>query len=226
MDTNHQLDAPNNEDLGNIEQVADHSGLTTLYPHAKAQWDGEILSEEERERRRKYKEDTVSFGIRKHFVTIGFLAPLPLIIASVVVTGVFTMITDDNVRMFVIPMIVVFLLWVMFTIGTYKKLTKLFYTNAVQAGPFLFTLLLLLGMSLPMIFTGTLLFQNEQPLISASLIGGVEIIWSIILTLPLIYIWTTPKLRGNSKFALITAIALTLLGVALYILFNETFLPR
>lgn len=220
MDRNHQLDAPNNEELENIEQVTDHSGLTTLYRSAKPQWDGEVMSEEERERRRKHKEDTVSFGIRKHIFTIGFLAPLPLIIASIVVTGIFSTITDDNVRMFVIPMIIAFLVWILVTIGIYKHLVKLFYTNAVQTGPFLFTLLLLLGMSLPTIYVLTLPFHDQQPLISALLIAGVELVWSIILTIPLIFIWTTPKLRGNAKFALVTVIALALLGTALYILFN------
>lgn len=219
MDRNHRLDAPDNEALKNIEQVADHSELSTLYRKAKDQWDGELVSDEERETRRKNKYDTISFGIREKFLLIGFLIPLPFAMALLVASIVLTLVTEDNASLFVIPMIFTVLFWVICSFFAYKKVAALFYGNALNAVPFITILLLLLALSIPTIYELTRPIHSGVLFTSSLTVIGIGFIWSIILTIPLLRIWSTPRLSGNAKFGLITLIAVVLLGAALYVSF-------
>ena len=139
MDRNHQLDAPDNEELKHIEQLSDHSDLSALYRKAKDQWDGELVSDTERERRRQHKHDTIAFGVRKKFITIGFIIPLPLLLVWIIVSVILSMVTEDNAPMFVIPMMFTFLLWGLVSYFSYRKVYAIFYNNTLQAGPFVIT---------------------------------------------------------------------------------------
>lgn len=219
MDHNHRLEAPDNEALKDIEQVADHSDLSTLYRKAKDQWDGELLTDQEREKRRQNKYDTISFGIRKKFLLIGFLIPLPFFLAWLIGSVALNFVTDDNVSMMAIPAIFVFLAWAMLSFFSYKRLFVLFYDNALNAGLFITVLLTLLGLSAVSIFKLSDSIHQAQVFESALTVTGFGFVWSVILTIPLLYLWSTPRLSGNAKLGVIALIGLALAGIAAYVHF-------
>ena len=218
MDRNHQLDAPDNEALSRIDQVGDHSSLSTLYRKSKNDWTGELVSEDERERRRQTKYDTISFGIRKQFHTVGFLITLPIVAMSIIIAAAFALVTDDNVGIMVIPAIFVFLFWVMGTYFGYRKVYGIFYNNALQATPYIIILLLFLGLLTPIIHSLTAGFHDQNAFVATALVAGIELLIGIIISYPLLLIWTTPKLSGNVKMTIICAPVVMLIGVNLLLL--------
>lgn len=216
MDRRHQLDAPDNEELKDIEQIADHSNLSSMYRKAKDQWDGELVSETERDQRLQKKYDTIAFGVRKRFMAIGFIIPLPLLLAWLIVSVILSMVTEENAPMFVIPMMFTFMLWGLLSYFAYRKVYAIFYNNTLQAGPFVVTLLTLLIASIPLIYDLTASIHDEKLIITAGVVGVVMVLWSILLTLPLLRLWSTPTITANGKLVIIVALAFVLIGLALF----------
>ena len=140
MNPKHQLDAPDNDSLRTIEQVQDRSSLSSIYPQAGKQWEGDLVSTEERERRRQEKEDTMSFGIRKLSWKVGLLAPLPFVLLSIFLALSAFGIAKTNIDIMVIPMIIVFIAWVGISFTIFKRIFAIFYQHALRAGPFLLIL--------------------------------------------------------------------------------------
>lgn len=216
MDGRHRLDAPNNDILRGIEQVGDHSQLSATYPQSKAQWTGELVTKDERETRRQHAQDTISFGIRKEFITVGFLVPMPFILAGLMATAAFTFITEDNVPMYVTPGIIVFLVWAVITYFTYKKLNTLFYMNALQAAPYAVILNLLLVMLAFMTFHIMPTFYVLPILATAGVLSIATLLYSTVLSFFLLRLWTTPLLSSNAKLLIITASGITLLATGVF----------
>ena len=218
MDSSHKLDAPDNDSLSRIDQVGDHSDLSTLYRKAKNDWTGELVSDSERDRRRQEKFDTISFGIRKEFATISLLITAPLIISSIIATVAFTFVDEKNRPILGIPTIFLFLFWVIGTFFAYKKVYALFYNNALQATPFICVLLTYLGLFATILHILTAGIHNQNPLYSTIIVSGLELLLGIAISLPLLLLWTTPKLSGNLKLAIIVAPIIALIGVNIYLI--------
>lgn len=216
---NHKLDAPNNEQLKDIEQLADRSELSTIYPHAHDLWEGELVSNEERERRRTKKDETLSFGIRKKFWLVGLLAPLPLVLLSVLIGFIFAIFTKENAPILVIPMMLLFLFWTALTVYLLRRTFEVFYRHGMRAMPYIVTLVLLLGISLQSIYLLTIPLHGQQLMSSVILVGVVELIWSIILSYGLIVLWTTPRLNGRAKVGVLVASAIILVALATFLTF-------
>lgn len=219
MNPNHRLDAPDENELKNIEQVNDRSDLTTLYRQAKNPWDGELVSQDERERRRIAKEETLSFGIRKQFLTVGLLSPLPFVMAFLVIVLILLITTEMNVPMLVVPGIFVFLIWAGLSFYIFRKIFALFYANALQAGPFLVVLFAMLAPSAYILYIVSAPLHSYTPMTASIITSSFTLLWSAILSYFLLLIWTTPKLNGNVKFGLVCITALLLLGGAVLLLF-------
>lgn len=220
MDSGHKLDAPNNEDLQAIEQVSDHSDLSTIYPHANDQWSGDIVGHDERDRRQQQKIDTASFGVRSEFAIIGALLPFPIIAAVIPIVATFPLMNDDNITLFIIPAIFGFLVWAGLTFASYKKVHRVFYKNTLQTTPFSLFHLSLLALSIPACYLLTLPVHEGRLLQATVLVSLVEILWSILLCLVLLRLWTTPVLSGGAKLGIIMIIGLSFIGMAAYILFG------
>lgn len=219
MDNKHKLDAPNNESLRSIEQVSDHSELSTLYRSAGKQWTGEVVSHEERERRLQHEQDTRTFGIRKQFWTVGLLAPLPLVLLSLILGAAFTIVNENNVAYYVIPMLIVSGIWAALSFNIIRRIFELFYQHGLRAGPFLIVLLTFLGLSIQIIYVLTMPLHGQQLLSSVMMICAIELLWSIIITYALLLIWTTPTISGGVKVAIIGLIGLFLLMAAVAVTF-------
>ncbi len=214
MDRKHKLDAPNNESLKHIEQFGDRSELSTLYPRRGKQWDGDLVSPEERDRRRQKKDETLSFGIRKQFWLVGLLTPLPLVILSLFIGVIFAIATEDNIPQLVIPGMFLFFIWMMLLYGIMRKTNEVFYRHSLRAIPYIVTLVILLALSVQSIYLLTIPLHSEQLVASLALVGAIELGWSILISYGLIFLWTTPRLSGNTKMSLIAVFAAALLGVS------------
>ena len=220
MDSNHKLDAPDNESLSGIDQVGDHSGLSTIYRRAKDGWSGELVTDTERERRRQEKFDKISFGIRKQFVAVALLIPYPFVLGTILLAAAFTFVTEQNAGTLAIPAIFVFLFWIITSVMSYKKLFAMFYANALQAGPFIITLLVVLGLFATIIHVLTAAIHEQQGLFSSVIVGVSELLISLVITLPLLILWTTPRLSGNARVGIIGIFVLILGGVNAYLLLS------
>ncbi len=209
MISHHSLDAPDNEELKNIEQVADHSDASTVYRQAKEQWSGEILSSEERERRRQHTEDTLTFGIRKQFLQIGILAPMPFIFLALLISTNLAIIGRVDMVILAVPLVLSYIIWLVVSFSIMKNLFRIFYKNALTAGPFLFILYAILFLSIQAIKISSSPIHNYQLFTSVAIVSAVEIVLSIVLSYFLLLIWTTPKISGGIKVIFI--ITLTVL---------------
>lgn len=211
MDENHRLDAPDNDSLSQVEQLQDRSELSSIYPHAGKQWEGDLISQEERERRRQHKEDMMSFGIRKHAWKIGLLAPLPLVLLGLFLAGSAKGIALTNINLMVIPMIIVFLIWIAITLNIYKRVFTLFYAHALRAVPFLMISFVIWLLSVQIIYTLTTSIHNQQPLNAVAIVGAISLLWSMIISYILLLVWTTPRINGAGKVIIIAVIIFGLL---------------
>lgn len=214
MDRKHKLEAPNNESLKTIEQLGDRSELSTLYRTSRDQWDGELVSPEEREHRRQKKQESLSFGIRRQFWLVGLIAPLPLVLFSLFIGFIFAVFTEDNAPLLVIPMMILFLLWGVVSLILLRKTFELFYQHGLRALPYIVTLVILLALSIQSIYLITIPMHGQGIMSSVLLVSAIELLWSIILSYALIILWTTPRLSGGAKMGIITIFSTILLAMA------------
>ncbi len=214
MDRNHQLDAPDNDNLRAINQLDDHSGLTTIYPHAHDQWDGDIMSTEARETKQAKELDNISISIRKWAVPVGVLAIAPIVSASLLAAVALTYVTEDNASLLLFPMMIITGIWGLVSFAAIKKLYGIFYEHALQATPFFVMLLVLMGLAVQSIYIVTRPFQSGSFIFNTAIISGVALVVSVALSWILLVIWTSRRIAGNTKLGLIGVIAFILLAIA------------
>lgn len=200
MDRDHHLDAPNNDSLSDIEQLTDHSGLTTIYPHQHLEWEGEeLMSKQDRENKQDKEKLMITLTIRKWFLAIGLIVPLPII---TIVWLLFFSAAHFNLKetgVLLIPMLFAVGLFGVASYFAYKYVWKIFYNHAVKAGPFLWTLLGLLAMSFPALMYGTEAFHTGDYAIDTLIIGAAAVVESIILAGVLLLIWSSHALSSRGK---------------------------
>lgn len=219
MDEKHRLDAPNNDSLSGIEQVGDRSGLSTIYPHAGKQWEGDLVSQEERERRRQEKEDGMTLGIRKQSWKVGLLAPLPFVLLSFFVAGSVIGIAHSNIDLMVIPMIIAFIAWVGISFSIFRRIFALFYAHALRAVPFLLLLFVLLGLSIQTVYILTIPIHSQQLLSAVALVSVFALLWGMFMSYILLMIWTTPAMNGAVKASVIATMTFGLALIASLVTF-------
>ena len=221
MDKDHRLDAPNDESLRTIEQLNDHSELSTLYFNAHKEWEGkEIISEQERYARADKEQLAATLSIRKWFVIIGFLLPLPFILFVILLATLTSYITADNARSALLAVIFTTGVWLGISFFALRYVFRLFYKYAVKAAPFAIVLLSLTGLCAQASYLLTRPLHSGVIVLDALFISMSTIIASIVLSGALLFIWTSPRLTGNTKVGTIGCIALALLVV----IFIATFL--
>lgn len=212
---NHHLQSPNETTLEAIEQLQDRSQLTTLYPRAKRQWSGDLLSSDERDTRRSAHLEEISRSIRKHFFSIGLLIPLPIFLFVLfVVVGQQFITNDKKAVLFILPFIVVLLLIAWLSVVSLKKVRQIFYDHSIAIGPFYLTLILLLLPAGVASYLLTVALHSSQIIPATAIVGFIEIVLSVMFTFFLLFIWTTPKLSGRSKMSVILAFGGLLMIVA------------
>ena len=217
MDRNHQLKAPDNNELKDIEQVPDRSELSALYFDAHSEWDGkELISDDERQRRRDKHNEAITTSIRPQFATIGLLITTPLILLALIASAGATHVTIEALD-FLLPIIVLTIgFWILVSFLSLRRVYAIFYNHALRATPFILVLLSLLGIVAQGLY---LLLHSWLPssLILATLLFGLCLMAaSVVLSLITLYIWVAPRLSIEAKIGCLASLAgLLLLGVLL-----------
>ena len=214
MDRKHQLDAPDNDNLKGISQLDDHSGLTTIYPHAQNQWDGDLMSTEARETKQAKELSAITLSIRKWAIPIGFLAIAPIVAAVLLVSIALTYVTKDNASILLFPMMLIIAAWGIASFAAIKRLYGIFYEHALQATPFFIILLVLMGLSVQSVYVLSSSLQNSSIIYNVAVVSGIALIVSAVLSWILLLLWTSPRIAGNTKLGLIGVIAFILLAIA------------
>lgn len=213
MDKNHNLDTPHNEELQNIEQLTGHSELSTMYFRARNEWEGqEILSKEERELKRDREQQEITSSIRKWFVPIGLLIPVPVILLVLLIALASVFLDPDNLR-YMLPVAILSVgLWGAVLYFSMRKVYGIFYQHALQATPFILIFMALLGLGGQASF---LLVQplKAEPLMNVALLSGCALILGVIISGILLTIWTSQRLSGSSKLGAIMCLAVVLIAL-------------
>jgi membrane-associated HD superfamily phosphohydrolase len=208
MDKDHRLDAPDNESLRTIEQLGNHSELSTIYPHAHNQWEGELISKEEREARRAREQVRINVTIRKWFAVIGALVPLPFILGTAFFTLGLTFVRVDNLVYLMLPIVAAVLVWFYISLRSIKRVYAIFYEHSIKATPFIVILLVLLLLSLQAHYMLVLPLYGDSILLNSLLTSAVSLTTSIVLSGILMLIWTSSRLSSSWKFGFVCIIAL------------------
>lgn len=213
MDKNHRMDAPDNDALRTIEQVPDHSELTSLYPHAHTQWEGtELMSPEEREQKRTREQLNINLSIRRWFFIVGLLIPVPFLLATVMSAVGVTYVTEQNIGFALVPIILALGLWFLFSRLAFKKVADVFYGHSIGAVPYLVAHIGLLALGLQATYVAASSFFGSSLIYNTLLTSALVMTMSIFLSGVLLVIWTSPLLSSRLKFGSVVVIALAILG--------------
>lgn len=217
MDKDHRMDAPDNESLRTIEQLSDHSDLSTIYPHAHNEWEhSDLLSREAREKQREDEKLRISLSLRKQFLPIGFLIPLPFVYISLLTTLTANYISIEQLSFLLLPVLIVMGFTIFLTYRGFKHGYRIFYSHGIKAGPFIFSLILLLLLSINAVFLLTEPLHTGVQGIDMLIVGASVLTLSIIYSFILVYIWSSPRLTSGKKLALVGLLALlVVVGTAL-----------
>ncbi len=208
MDSSHKLEAPNNEELKDIAQIEDRSGLTTLYRKPGAQYEGTILSAAEREKAKAEQLEALTSGLGKYALRLGLLVPYPFISGLLLVVAMYTVISFENAAILLGLVIISAGLWMISSYYAYSAIFKIFYKHALRAGPFLTVMLINILIVSQAIYG--LVVQNfavDALIFNASLISLLLVLYSIIVTYILVGIWGNSHLKSGIK-ALVSALSI------------------
>lgn len=221
MDKDHRLDAPDNESLSTIEQISDHSELTTIYPHAHLGWEkDELIPHDEREKRRNDERLRISLSLRKWFLAIGILIPLPILFMGFLVSIAPEVFDMKKLQFMALPVLIAAGFFIFLTYKGFKYAFKIFYKHGTKPVPFILALLGLLALSTNAVFLLTEPLHTGHYAIDSVIVDGGLLVASILYSLALVFIWSSPRLTSGAKLAYVGIIALLILmGTASLYLF-------
>jgi hypothetical protein len=213
MDKDHRMDAPDNDALRTIEQVPDHSELTSLYPHAHDQWEGtELMSSEEREKKRDREQLNINLSIRRWFFIVGLLIPIPFLLAALMSAVGITYVTEKNLGFALVPIILALGLWFLFSRLAFKKVADVFYEHSIGATPYLVAHIGLLVLGIQATYVAASSFYRDSLIYNTLITSALVMVMSIFLSGVLLVIWTSPLLSSRLKFISVVVIALAIAG--------------
>lgn len=212
MDKDHRLDAPDNDSLRTIEQISDHSELASIYPHAHDRWEGtELMSNEEREKKRDRDQLNINLSIRRWFFIVGLLIPIPFVLAALISAVGITYVDAKNMGFMLLPVSIALGVWFLLSRLAFKKVVDIFYGHAITTGPYLATHISLLILSLQATYIGVSPFYTESLIYNTLITSAAAILLSVFLSGVLLIIWTTPHLGARLKFTSVGIIAFAIL---------------
>lgn len=214
MDRKQGISAPSEESLRSIEHISDRSELTTIYPRAKKEWeDTEIVSRDEREKRRTDEQLRISLSLRKWFLVIGLLTPLPFVIMGVLVAVATEYFDLGTIGFMALPIMIITGGIIFASYRAFRYAYSLFYKHGTWGVMFLTALFGLLGLSLNAIFLLTEPLHVGNPALDSLIIGGGVLVISVLYTSILVVIWTSPRINAKAKLALVGGFMVAILTI-------------
>ncbi len=217
MDRDHRLDAPDNEALSAISQLDDHSELTTIYRRAHSEWEGvDIMSRDARESKLKAEKLRISLSLRKWFVPIGLLIPLPFIIMSLFVTFAGKYFDVATLGFMTLPLLIGIGFVLFLSYKGFRYGYRIFYTHGTKGLPFILCLVALLGLSLNPLFLLTEPLHTGDHTIDGFIVAAGVLILSVIYSAIMTFVWSSPRLSSGLKIACVGIMALVIaIGTAI-----------
>lgn len=212
MDRNHTLEAPNDEQLSGIEQIADRSDLTGIYRAPGEQFEGELLSSEERERVKAEELEAITSGIGKSVLSIGLFVPYPFVSGALLAVGLYWAATLLNAMVFAPLLILTGGFWMITSYKAYASIFKKFYKHALRAGLFLTVMLVSIIMASQAIF-GIVMkrFAGQDLIFNVALVSLLTIVYSLVASYILLGIWGNSKLKSAIK-VLVSSVIIAISG--------------
>lgn len=216
MDRNHSLDAPNNDELSGIEQITDHSDLTNIYRDPHNQFEGNLLSANDRQKVKADELEAITSGLGKHVLKIGVYVPLPLIIGALLAVSLYTF--ADTAGEVASEMVLAFAailsisIWLIILYKTYKAINKTFYKHAMRAGSFLIVMIASLLMASQAIYwIVSESYLGQSLLFYTALTSLLVVMYSLVASFILLGIWGNSRLNSGIK-ALVSGLILLVSG--------------
>ena len=202
MDSNHKLDAPNNDELKAVTQLEDRSGLTTIYREAGEQFEGKILSLDEREKAKAEQLEALTSGLGKYSLKIGLFVPWPFVGGLLLAVGIYMIAQLDNLWLLTASVFIAGGIWVVTSYRAYASIFKIFYNHALRAGPFLFVMLISLMMASQAIYTIVAeSLSTQSALANTAIVSLLIVIYSLVATFIMLGVWGNSKLKSATKLA-------------------------
>jgi len=211
MDRDHRLAAPNNDALSGIEQISDRSELTSIYREPGEQFEGELLSAEDRKKVKADELEAITSGLGKHALKIGIYIPLPFVTGLFIITGLFLS-SGMNEILLVFLSFFALSAWLITSYRAYAAIYKTFYKHALRAGTYIVVMLasiLMASQAIYWIITET--FSSQSLLFSVSLISLLLVAYSLVANFILLGIWGNSRLGSGIK-ALVSGLILIVSG--------------
>lgn len=202
MDSKHKLDAPHNEELRMVEQLEDRSGLSTLYHGPGQQFEGDILSAEDRDKAKAEKLEGLTSGLGKSALKIGLFVPYPLVSGLLLAAVLYSSVTWANALLLVALIILAVGAWALTSYYAYAAIFKIFYRHALRAGPFLVVSLasvILTSQASYGLVTEN--FSTESFLFNIAMVSLFIFVFSILANFILVGVWGNSKLGSGVKAA-------------------------
>ena len=220
MDRDHRLEAPDNEELSAIQQLDNHSELTTLYPRAHKEWEGaDLMSSDERAKKHDEEQLHISMTIRKWFAIIGLLVPTPAILIAFMAITASRYLNPSDMGILLLPVIAIVALVCWLSFRCIQQVYIIFYNHAIKATPFLVVLIGYLLLSLFSLFIATQPLHTGDYLIDAIVISGAVWTASIVYSAVLVFIWSSQGLNAKAKLWIMSGIGIILFGIGAFLYF-------
>lgn len=212
MDRKNRLDAPNNDALNDIEQVSDHSELSTMYFKARDEWEGkDLLSDEQRNAKRDAELLSLRLSVRRQFVILGILIPTPVIGLVILISWAATYLNGETIRSMFLAAILAIVIWLVVSYTATLKVFRIFYDHTLTTLPFIISIITLLGLSTQEIFLLTRPLHTDSFFTNTLIVSAGAYLASIMLTGILLTLWVSPRFSGRTKMALIAVLAVAIL---------------
>lgn len=213
MEKFHKLDSPNNDRLSDIEQIEDRSGLAASYPTARNEWESiPLMSGEARAKKQAEEQIRINAAIWKWFPIIGVLAPLPVVLLSLLLAISATYLDFKEAAYLLLPVFFAAFLWGYLSFKAIQALRRIFYTHSIKAAPYLIAHFILLGVSFQGVFLLAQTLHSGWVIGDVLIVNGIILAVSIILAGILLFIWTTRRLSSNWKIASLALLAVCIAG--------------
>ena len=200
MDKDHKLAAPNNEELRTIDQIDDRSGLTTLYRNPGKQFEGDIMSSDERDKANNEKLAAISSGVSSSSLKLGLLLPYPFICGALLAISIYTFFTGINSGILMAILIIAGGFWVLTSYFAYAAIFKTFYKYGLRAGPYMIVMLIsILAASQAIYAIVAERFSTQSALFNTALVSILVILYSIIATYILLTVWGNGHIKPIYK---------------------------
>jgi len=215
MDRNHTMEAPNNDELKDIEQISDRSDLTNIYREPGDQYEGELLSKEDRVKAKADELEAITSGLGKHAFKIGLFVPLPFITGLLIGSGLYSyasQLEEKDTMFFVFFSVFAIAAWMITSYMAYAAIFKIFYKHALRAGPFLVVMLVSIMMASQAIFWIVSESYATQSLVfNAALMSLLLLMYSLVANFILVGIWGNSRMQSGIK-AIVSLLIIVISG--------------